>query len=258
MTYLPRNRGRRGHGRQALWLLAIFLLGALFFSLFDNLLTRAVSPLWRGENAFSRSLAGFGDFFRTRASLREENASLSERLASLELENAALSLSEAENERLLGLMGRLGEAAGVTVSVLTHPPQSPYDLLVVDAGEREGIAAGSRVFLPEGPEVGTVTQVFPGFSRVRLLSSSGEKTQALLERFEVPVEVEGRGGGNFKIVLPRETPVEVGDRILSGSIRPHLVAVVEEVSLEPTDSFKEVLAKSPANIFSVRYLTIRP
>lgn len=258
MKYLPRNKVRGGYGRKVLFLLAIFILGVLFFSLFGNLITRAISPLWRGENAISRSFSHVGEYFHTRGALIQDNLSLREKVSSLELELSALALSRSETERLLNLLGRQVSGNGVVVSVLTHPPQSPYDLLVVDAGERDGIAQGSKVFLPEGPEVGIVSQVFSDFARVKLLSSSGEKTQAVLERGEVPVEVLGQGGGNFKIVVPRETEVEVGDRILSGDLQASLIAIVSEVDLEPTDSFKEIFAKSPTNIFSVRFLTIKP
>jgi len=258
MKYLPRSRVKSAYSKRIFLLIAIFVLGVLFFSLFDNLITTAVSPLWRAENRFSRSLLGVGQFFHTSATLREENRALVERLSSLELELSALSLSQSETERLLALMGRQSEKGGIVVTVLTRPPQSPYDLVVVDAGERESVIVGFRAYLPEGPEVGVVTQVFPSFSRVKLLSTSGEKTAAVLERHAVPVELEGLGGGNFKIVLPRETQVEVGDRILSASLKSSLVAIVAEVILEPTDSFKEVLARSPASIFSIRYLALRP
>lgn len=258
MKYLPKSRQRGGHRQKAFFLFAIFIIGALFFSFFDNLITKAVSPLWRGENWFSRTLTHTGEYFKTRSTLLEENITLKEKSASLELELSALSLSRSESERLLALLGRQVRSGGTTVSVLTQPPQSPYDLVVVDAGLREGIAIGSKVYLPEGPLVGVVTQVFPSFSRVKLLSTSGEKTSAVLERHEVPVEMEGQGGGSFKIVLPRETDAQAGDRILSGDLESSLVAVIEEVNLEPTDSFKEVLARSPANIFNVRFLTVMP
>jgi len=36
------------------------------------------------------------------------------------------------------------------------------------------------------------------------------------------------------------------------------LAVVEDIRLQPTDSFKEVLAKSPTNIFTLRFVFIRP
>lgn len=258
MKYLPRSRVRSGHSKRVFLLVTIFIIGAGAFALFGNLIIATVSPLWRAENSFSRSLSTLGTFFKTRGTLIHENTTLKERLASLELELSAFSLSQSENERLLALLGRQSEAGGIVVAVLTHPPQSPYDLLVVDAGEKEAVLVGARAFLPEGPEVGVVTQVSPSFSRVKLLSTSGEKTQAVLERHQVAVTLEGLGGGNFKIVLPREAQVEVGDRILSASLQSSLLAVVEEVSLEATDSFKEVLARSPANIFAIRFLTIRP
>ncbi|MEK7135077.1 MAG: rod shape-determining protein MreC [Patescibacteria group bacterium] len=258
MKYLPRNRVRGSYSKRALSLVTIFVVGALAFALFDNLIITAVSPLWRAENSFSRSLSTMGTFFKTRGTLIHENAALKERLASLELELSAFSLSRSENERLLELLGRQSEVGGVAATVLTHPPQSPYDLLVVDAGEKEALLVGAKAFLPEGPEVGVITQVSPNFSRVKLLSTSGEKTQAVLERHQVAVTLEGVGGGNFKIVLPREAQVEVGDRVLSADLQSSLLAVVEEVSLEATDSFKEVLARSPANIFTIRFLIIRP
>ncbi len=258
MKYLPRSRARGGHGRKALVLLAIFIIGALFFSFFDNFVTTLVSPLWRAENRFSRSLSGVGDFFKFRSTLIRENEELHSRLSSLELEVSTLSLAKSESERLLALLGRQSQAGGIAAAVLTHPPQSPYDLLVIDAGARDAVTEGAKVFLPEGPEVGVVTQVFPSFSRVRLLSTAGEKTAAVLERHDVPVELVGQGAGNFKIVLPREAEVAVGDRILSANLQSSLVAIVEEVSLEATDSFKEVLARSPMNVFSIRFLTIKP
>lgn len=258
MKYLPRNRVRGGYSKRAVLLGAIFLIGAGMFTLLDNFIITAVSPLWRAENSFSRSLSSISAFFKTREDLINENSTLKDRLASLELELSASSLRQSENERLLELLGRHSEAGGIAVSVLTHPPQSPYDLLVVDAGERESVLLGARAFLPEGPEVGVVTQVSPSFSRVKLLSTSGEKTQAVLERHQVVVTLEGMGGGNFKIILPRETEVEVGDKVLSANLQSSLLAIVEEVNLEATDSFKEVFARGPVNVFTIRFLTIRP
>ena len=70
--------------------------------------------------------------------------------------------------------------------------------------------------------------------------------------------LEGAGGGNFKLVLPRETEVEAGDRILSADISSRLLAVVGDVVMKPTDSFKEVLAISPVNIFGIHFVLIKP
>ena len=258
MNYLPRSRQRARYARKIFWLIGSFLLAAAIFALFNNLLIKAVSPLWRAENGLSRTLGKTLDFFQTRAALVEENVRLKERVASLELEVATLFFNRDDKASLLTLLGRSMADEGMAASILTRPPQSPYDLIIIDVGLREQVTEGARVALPEGPEIGTVSQVFPSFSRVKLFSTPSEKTQAVLERYEMPVELVGAGAGNFKIVVPRDTPVEIGDRILSARLDATLLAVVAEINLESTDSFKEILAKGPANIFSVRFIKILP
>ena len=146
----------------------------------------------------------------------------------------------------------------VVAAVLTHPPQTPYDVIIIDAGSDESIILGSQVHLPEGPVLGVVSEVFPRRARVRLFSAAGEETNAVLERNNIPVVLVGTGGGNFKMILPRDIAVEKGDRILTANITSRLLAVVEEVSIQSTDSFKEVLAKSPTNIFTLRFVFVTP
>lgn len=238
--------------------MSLFLVGAVIFSFFNNFIITAISPLWRAENGASRTLGKMVDFFHTRSTLIDENGKLRERITSLEVELSTLSLIRDDQASLLALLGRENGPVGITASILTRPPQSPYDLIIVDAGSEERVVEGARVALPEGPEIGVVSQVFGSFSRVKLFSTPSEKTQAILERHEVPVELVGAGAGNFKIVVPRDTEVVIGDRILSTGLKATLLGVVSDVSLEPTDSFKEVMAKGPANIFSVRFIKILP
>jgi cell shape-determining protein MreC len=156
------------------------------------------------------------------------------------------------------LAGRKPSRETIIAGVLTHPPQTPYDVIIIDAGSNDAIEEGKAVYLPEGPSLGVVSEVSNSNSRVRLFSSSGEKTNAVLERHNVPVELEGLGAGNFRLMLPRDAEVEVGDRILSPDISSRLLAVVGDISRSPTDSFKEVRAKSPANIFILRFVFVEP
>jgi len=143
-------------------------------------------------------------------------------------------------------------------SVLTRPPQTPYDVIVIDAGLNESITIGSEVSLPEGPILGVVSEVFSKSAKVKLFSASGEETNAVLERNNVPVILIGIGGGNFRLALPRDIAIEKGDRILSSDIASRPLATVADVSVRPTDSFKEVLAKSPTNIFALRFVFVAP
>ncbi len=256
MSYLPRNRNRSSHGKSALILAGIFAAGALIFSFLGGPLVRLISPIWRGENALGRTVEKIGENLHTRSALARENIALREKVSSLELQISSLNLSLSQERSLAELLGRERRVNEVVASVLTRPPQSPYDLFIVDAGERDGIVIGAVVRLPEGPLLGTVSDLFPASAKVRLFTTAGEKTEAVLERGNVPVLLEGRGGGSFRIAVPRETWVEVGDRVVSADTGESLLGVVEEVVVEATDSFKEILVKSPANIFSVRLVSI--
>lgn len=219
---------------------------------------RVAAPFWQAENSVANSFQGFFLFFSSKESLIEENAVLTGRVTFLEERVMNLEREKGEESAILLLYGRPPAAGEVAASVLVGPPQTPYDMVIIDVGEREAILEGSGVYLLSGASVGSVSEVFSNTARVKLFSTSGETTNAVLERGETPVVLEGIGGGNFKITLPRDTDVENGDRIHSPDIEASLIAIVEDVRLTQTDSFKTVLARSPANIFSLRLVIVRP
>ena len=198
-------------------------------SFFNTAIISIVSPIWKVKNVMTTG-------------------------------NEVLSISKEQTQEniLLELVGRKQKSNMVVAAVLTHPPQTPYDVIIIDAGSNESITIGSEVSLPEGPILGVVSEVFSKRAKVKLFSASGEETNAILERNNVPIILVGTGGGNFRLTLPRDIAIEKGDRILSPDITSRLLATVGEVSVRPTDSFKEVLAKGPTNIFALRFVFITP
>lgn len=258
MSYLPRSRDRNSIKKPALIALFLFAIGALVMPILDGAILSAVSPIWKGESWAASQVAKVADFLRTKNSLTAENNSLKERLAQLEVERAARFSMPVNEESLGDLLGRRRETGGVIASTLVKPPQSAYDTIVIDAGTNEGISTDFKVLMPEGPTLGIVTDVGVNTAKVRLFSAPGVQTHAVLERHGIPVILEGAGGGNFKITLPRETDVQIGDRILSADVFSSLLAIVGEVRMEPTDSFKEVFARSPINIFNIHLVLVRP
>lgn len=241
-----------------LFLLGVFVFSAVIFYFLGAVIFSAAAPLWKTENSITRSVAATAELFRGRRILIAENLLLKERLASLELQLMSRSPAVNEDNALLSLIGRRAEGPGFLAAVLVRPPQTLYDVVVVDAGSDDGVVPDAEVSLPEGPVLGTISEVFKSSAKVKLFSSAGEKTSAVLERSGLAVTLEGTGGGNFRIAVPRETLVERGDRVLSADIFSRLVAVVEEMEIKPTDSFKMILARSPESIFNIRFVTIRP
>ena len=258
VNYQPRNRSRYQYFRKILILLVIFIFGAFIFSFFDAIVIAVVSPVWKVDNAITRSLKNGITFFNSQKALTEENIMLKEKLSSLQIEILSLSNDKSQKDILLELLGRRQNSEMLIATVLTRPPQTPYDVIIIDVGSDNSLVIGSEVFLPEGPVIGSVSEVFSKKARVELFSSANKETNAILERNNIPVTLVGAGAGNFKLILPRNIAVESGDRILSTDISLHLMAVVGEISIRSTDSFKEVLAKSPENIFAIRFVFVKP
>ncbi|MDO8569224.1 MAG: rod shape-determining protein MreC [bacterium] len=229
VNYLPKNRFKHPYFKRILILVAIFISGAVVFPFLDTIVISMVSPIWRTKN-----------------------------IITIGKEIPSIPQEQTQENILLELVGRKQKTNMVAASVLTRPPQTPYDVIIIDAGSNESITIGSEVSLPEGSILGVVSQVFPKSAKVKLFSASGEETNAVLERNNVPVTLIGRGGGNFRLALPRDIAIEKGDRILSSDITSRHLATVGEISVEATDSFKEVLAKSPTNIFILRFVFVTP
>jgi cell shape-determining protein MreC len=241
----------------------IFVLGAVFFSLSDGGILRVLTPIWYGENFVARGVQNLFLFFHTKDSLIKENQSLKDKIASDQILLSSTQTLSDSQDNLLRTLGRNTSQKGITAAVLVHPPETPYDVLVIDVGASDGVSVGQAVALSAdsstmvyGPKIGVISEVFNKNSKVKLFSASGEKTSAVLERYSVPVVLLGRGGGNFELTLQREVEVEVGDKILSADISRVLVGVVKDVEVSATDSFKKVLVVSVANIYTTEFVTV--
>ena len=256
MSYLQRNKPRGQRLKKALLLLVIFAVIIYLLSLVRIPLVSLASPIWKSENAVLRGLANSLSFFDSERELRAENEMLRAEILAYRAERANLGNWQEREAELLALLGRKLDRDGILAAVLAHPPQSPYDTIILDAGSEDGVVVGQEVRLPSGSSLGHVIETFSHKSKAKLYSAPRETMTAILERGSVSIELVGAGGGMFEFVVPREVPVEPGDRILSADIQSSLLAVARDISMRPTDSFKEVSAQSPGNIFGLRYVFI--
>ena len=102
VNYLPKNRLRRPYLRRILVLVAIFISGAVVFSFFDAAIISIVSPIWKAKNIITTGS-----------------------------EIPSILKEQTQENILLELVGRKQKANMVVASVLTRPPQTPYDVIVI-------------------------------------------------------------------------------------------------------------------------------
>lgn len=147
----------------------------------------------------------------------------------------------------------------VNYPVITTPPFSPYDTLVIDTG-RSSVKPliGAFVQTLDGYIIGKVEQTEGNTAIVKLFSSSGFKNQVRIGKGSTTVSAvaEGMGGGNFYVKLPQNTKVVVGDPVKWVAKKHIFLGAVEYIELDKGSAFNDIYFKLPVNISQLLYVSI--
>jgi len=266
MTYLLQSRFKKGKGKYKKWLvLALFLaiIGSSFY--FEWKIPKFVqgsvqflsSPLWKGRNSIENSAQKILGFFSDKISLVEENVSLKRELIELSPKILDRNLLEEENIRLREILGRNTVDDLSEAQILVRPPSSPYDTLIIDLGKSSGITEGDFALAGGTVVIGRVDRIFRRTSIVKLFSTPGETIDVRLARSFITAVAEGKGGGNFEIIIPREIESRIGDEILIPGLNTSILGTVRHIESDDSDAFKRLLIISPVNLAELDYIFIK-
>jgi cell shape-determining protein MreC len=169
-----------------------------------------------------------------------------------------LEIAKSENSELARRL-ELREPNYLSAAILLSPPRTPYDVLIIDRGEYDGVVPEQKVLLGNRVALGAIESVRPNQSTVKLFSTPGKKTEAIVERTGEIVELEGQGGGNFKLEVPLGFDIKDGDLILLQGLPRRLLASVAQVKSDETSSFLTVFLQLPARLLgnSPIYVEVR-
>jgi len=208
-------------------------------------------------NSIGEKLSNIGAYFHSKNSLLLENKDLKLKLSEQEARMSNYNSVLDENLKIKEILGRQGEKATMVLAgILSKPNQSPYDTLVIDVGTKNGILVGQRVFALGNVPIGRVTEVYPGTSKVILFSNPGEKTEIIISGGDAFMQVVGRGGGNFEMILPRDFILEKGTEVVLPGIIPYIVGTIQTIISDPRDSFQKALLASPVNIQELKFVEV--
>ncbi len=242
-TFLSRRNAllTRKSGGVALVLIAIVVLLVALRLLLPSTLLSATAPLLRASNALaSASNTFFAGFTNTRRVVAERDG--------LTLANQKLAEQNAVLEAKLAQLGGSIATSGTLAGVLARPPVSPYDTLVVSAGESEGVALGDVALTPSGVPLGSVSSVSAHAARVTLYSSSGSKIAAWVGEDRTPISLIG-SGASFYATLPKSASTTVGARVVVAGALP--IGTVGAVESDPSSPEVVVRVAPIVNLFSV-------
>lgn len=248
-------RHNKGKKLKKIFLLGVF--GALFLIFILNGLNNPLRHFFSNVTiAVSKPFLKF----ENKISLNEENNSLREKINELEVKILSYEILEEENRQLkeavLRTEGTEGKDEYILGFTLSRPPVSPYDVLLIDIGSKNGIKAGMEVTAYADILIGYVSEVFSNTSKVKLISFPKNEMNAVVLSSNIPVTAIGRGGGNMEIILPKEVEIKEGEKIVIPGINPLILGIIEKIESVPTDPFQKLLLRIPVNLQELRYVMI--
>ncbi len=262
MIYLQKNRkSKNGLGRTVAVAVAVIALVVgvkiLFGAALDHAVLSVGGPIATVYVGVKNKIAFTGSFLRSRSALVEENGNLKNELevSSVKLQRFDSVLNE--NRILLESYGRkTATTSSIFGNVIAKPPQSPYDVLIIDIGTENGVAVADAVYALGGIPIGRVDEVTGNTAKVIMFSSNGEETPAIHERTGATIILMGSGGGNLEAKIGQETNIEKKDAIVLPQFNGAVVATAVEVESTVTSASKRALFRIPINIFNLRYVEI--
>lgn len=214
-------------------------------------------PLFKLSKTTNSFFEDISFIFANKERLAKENEDLREALTNLKGNIESIEVIKKDNESLRAMLGRETNEHGVLASIILRPPESLYDVFIIDVGMRDKIEEGMKVTTPGGIFLGNISEVFEKTSKVTLVSYFNKETNVLLESLELPTIAVGIGAYTMQIQLPKDVAsIEVGERVLTLGTMPYLVGFVEEIKTESADSLQTVLLRTPLNISHIRSVLV--
>jgi len=242
---------------------ALFVLALIFVYFHKPILHKISSaasfvyiPVMKADKGVSNAASPLFSFFESKQKLKKENDILKSELVALELASISSKLLAEENRLLKEILGRFSEKEFILASVISKPNHSPYDTLILDVGEKDGIKENELVMSGDTFVIGAVSEVYGKSSKVTLFSNPGNIMQVLVGTEAIPAEAKGKGGGNFEIILPRDLLVKEEDVVTVPEMSINILGTVGHIKKDPNDSFQTILLRTPVNISELKWVQI--
>jgi len=229
------------------------------FSIFGQFSNYIGSPIWNIQKSIISGFENISYIFDSKEKLSAENEKLIEENVNLKLSMIDHQILESENNQLKEILGRIPNNNNnfILGNILTKPNHSPYDTVIIDIGENNGVKEGDTVYANGNLPIGSIGKVYYNTSLIYLYTNPGQKTEGFMTNGNASVELTGRGGGNFEMIIPIELEAINGEMISYPGNASEVIALVDETISKPSDPFKKVILHSPINIQNLKWVEVK-
>ncbi|MFZ2621240.1 MAG: rod shape-determining protein MreC [Minisyncoccia bacterium] len=260
MSYHLKSKPKHEHRVKIILTVVLFTVLSLSAFLFPNFFRTVFysisKPLWIVSDNIAKPFSSIKDYFIFRNVLIEKNLALEDELSALKLKETDYDLVLLENQSLKMELGRPTNINRILARVLSKPPRSPYDTLVIDVGSTDGLTLGNKVYFGGNIIIGLVTSITPHSSLVELFSSGNHRQEVILSRTGASFEIQGRGGENFQLEVPKDTDILWGDIFEYPGIFSSVIGNVYYIDTNSQSSFKTVYIRVPGSVFSAKFVFV--
>jgi len=258
MKTIYRSRNSRSQTRKIIAIIAMGIIVILLLttSIFSRGFYGMMVVLSGSKDGAGNIASSYSGLFSSRVSLQKENRELKRKLDEAEVVLSDKDILIKENSDLKASIHYKTETGNISARVMSKPPFTPFDVIIIDAGYSQGVKEDDRVMIGQ-IYIGTVTLVSANSSQITLLSSSSINTEAYVGVDALPVTLNGKGGGNFETSLPQGSVVKEGDLVYAYYLQtPHLIGKVSRIIDDEDNTLMSILLTLPLNLYSISHVEI--
>jgi cell shape-determining protein MreC len=256
MNFLLKSKPKKTFDSKTVIAISVFLLflvlSVIFPGFFRGTTQALMKPLWLFRYKTGDTFSFAWNFISFKSSLIKENELLKDELGRLRLTKIDYDVLFKENEELKAMLSMKKSSMRAVANVLSKPPQSPFDTMVLASGKNAGIEIGNKVYISDNIIIGQISDVSDETSVVKLFSTGGEKIEVILLRTGQSFVITGSGGENFSLEIPKDTDIVWGDSLVLQGSSDFVLATVYFVDSSSQSSFKTVHMRVPGNLYQTK------
>jgi cell shape-determining protein MreC len=252
----PRNYRERIWWKPLLWVIGAFLV--LFFAkgILSTVAGAVTTPFFFLRHYIETSSATVPSFFRSRVELLSQVQSLEAQIQGEEGRDAAFALLKEENEDLKNLFLGSTTSPNILAGVISRPPYTPYDTLIIDKGADDGVTLYAPVYFGKKVGGGYIRSVSHRTALVTLFSSPGAESTVYVFGPDIFTSAHGEGGGVVRISIPQGMPVEKGNVVVLPSLGAGILGTVDHVRSVPTEPEQHAYVIFDIPLQSIRIVSV--
>lgn len=223
-----------------------------------NIFINIGNPIWKTEKFLTQNINNLNYLYKTKKSLTNDNEKIIKENLDLKLSMIDYQILKKENQDLKEIFNRISSVDDFILgNILTKPNHSPYDTIIIDIGKTNDVKEGDLIYANGNIPIGKIDKVYDNNSLVVLYSNPGQKTEGFINVSNESVELIGRGGGNFEMVVPIDLNTEKDTAVYLPGSTSLVIANINEIISKPSDPFKKVILVSPVNIQNLKWVQVK-